>query len=130
MEILGDLPSIDTKPPESVLFVCKLNPLTDSESLELIFSRFGNIKKCDVVKDWKTGDSLQYAFVEFESEEACTEAYLKMNNVKIDDRRIQVDFSQSVSKEWNKYNRSKKNIGKNSAYKHKKRRKQLGENSN
>jgi peptidyl-prolyl cis-trans isomerase-like 4 len=25
-------------------------------------------------------------------------AYLKMNNVVIDDRRIQVDFSQSVSK--------------------------------
>ena len=107
LEILGDLPSIDAKPPETVLFVCKLHPLTDSKSLDLIFSRFGNIKSCDVVADWKTGDSLQYAFIEFEKEEDCAEAYLKMNNVKIDDRRIQVDFSQSVSKQFKYFCKSK-----------------------
>ena len=27
--------------------------------LELIFSRFGAIKSCEIVRDWKTGDSLQ-----------------------------------------------------------------------
>ncbi len=50
------------------------------------------------MRDWKTGQSLQYAFIEFENSVACEEAYLKMDNVLIDDRRIQVDFSQSVSK--------------------------------
>ena len=105
LEILGDLPSVDTKPPETVLFVCKLNSITDSSALELIFSRFGAIKSCDVVRDWKTGDSLQYAFIEYEKEESCNEAYIKMNNVKIDDRRIHIDFSQSVSREWNAYRR-------------------------
>merc|ERR1719242_840110 len=44
------------------------------------------------------GDSLQYAFVEFDCPEACERAYFKMDNVLIDDRRIHVDFSQSVSK--------------------------------
>ena len=105
LEILGDLPSVDTKPPETVLFVCKLNSVTDSNALELIFSRFGAIKSCEVVRDWKTGDSLQYAFIEYEKEESCNEAYIKMNNVKIDDRRIHVDFSQSVSREWNAFRR-------------------------
>ena len=33
------------KPPENVLFVCKLNQLTNDEDLELIFSRFGNINR-------------------------------------------------------------------------------------
>lgn len=28
------------------------------------------------------------------------QAFKKMNNVLIDDRRIRVDFSQSVAKEW------------------------------
>lgn len=28
LEMLGDLPSADVKPPENVLFVCKLNPVT------------------------------------------------------------------------------------------------------
>ena len=41
LEILGDLPSVDTKPPETVLFVCKLNSVTDSNALELIFSDSG-----------------------------------------------------------------------------------------
>ena len=53
---------------------------------------------CEVIRDRKTGDSLQYAFVEFENKTACESAYFKMDNVLIDDRRIHVDFSQSVSK--------------------------------
>lgn len=98
LEMVGDLPDADVKPPENVLFVCKLNPLTTSEDLEIIFSRFGKISSCEVIKDKVSGDSLSYAFIEFEREEDCEEAYFKMDNVLIDDRRIHVDFSQSVAK--------------------------------
>ncbi|NXQ63158.1 PPIL4 protein, partial [Anthoscopus minutus] len=80
LEMVGDLPDADIKPPENVLFVCKLNPVTR------------------VIRDWKTGESLCYAFIEFEKEEDCEKAYFKMDNVLIDDRRIHVDFSQSVAK--------------------------------
>uniref|UniRef100_A0A8C5JHA2 Peptidyl-prolyl cis-trans isomerase n=1 Tax=Junco hyemalis TaxID=40217 RepID=A0A8C5JHA2_JUNHY len=98
LEMVGDLPDADIKPPENVLFVCKLNPVTKGEDLEVIFSRFGPIKSCEVIRDWKTGESLCYAFIEFEKEEDCEKAYFKMDNVLIDDRRIHVDFSQSVAK--------------------------------
>ncbi|XP_056873399.1 peptidyl-prolyl cis-trans isomerase-like 4 [Takifugu flavidus] len=98
LEMVGDLPDADVRPPENVLFVCKLNPVTTDEDLEIIFSRFGSIKSCEVIRDWKTGDSLCYAFIEFEKQEDCEKAYFKMDNVLIDDRRIHVDFSQSVSK--------------------------------
>ncbi|NXM27680.1 PPIL4 protein, partial [Oxyruncus cristatus] len=98
LEMVGDLPDADVKPPENVLFVCKLNPVTTGEDLEIIFSRFGPIKSCEVIRDWKTGESLCYAFIEFEKEEDCEKAYFKMDNVLIDDRRIHVDFSQSVAK--------------------------------
>ena len=37
------MPDADVKPPENVLFVCKLNPVTRDEDLRLIFSRFGKI---------------------------------------------------------------------------------------
>lgn len=53
---------------------------------------------CEVIRDPKSGDSLQYAFVEFEDKRSCEAAYFKMDNVLIDDRRIHVDFSQSVAK--------------------------------
>lgn len=98
LEMVGDIPDVDVAPPENVLFVCKLNPVTTDDDLEIIFSRFGKIKSCEVIRDRKTGDSLQYAFVEFEEQKSCEDAYFKMDNVLIDDRRIHVDFSQSVAK--------------------------------
>ncbi|KAF8967439.1 cyclophilin-like domain-containing protein [Flammula alnicola] len=79
LEMVGDLPFANVRPPENVLF-----------DLELIFSRFGTIMSCQVIRDKKTGDSLQYALL--------SKAYFKMQNVLVDDRRIWVDFSQSVSR--------------------------------
>jgi len=106
LETVGDINEADEKPPENVLFVCKLNPITKAEDLKIIFSRFGKIKSCEIVKDFKTGDSLCYGFVEFKEVESCEKAYFKMDNVLIDDRRIHVDFCQSVGK-------MKKNFNKN-----------------
>jgi peptidyl-prolyl cis-trans isomerase-like 4 len=48
LEMIGDLPDADIRPPENVLFVCKLNPNTVDEDLELIFSQFGQVIKCEV----------------------------------------------------------------------------------
>jgi peptidyl-prolyl cis-trans isomerase-like 4 len=108
--MVGDLPFANVRPPENVLFVCKLNPVTRDEDLELIFSRFGMIMSCQVIRDKKTGDSLQYAFIEFDkredAEQVCSfiftpgclfiehliQAYFKMQNVLVDDRRIWVDL--------------------------------------
>lgn len=112
LEMLGDLPSAEIKAPENVLFVCKLNPFTNDEDLELIFSRFDQNAKAEIIRDPDTGSSLQYAFVEFTSNEACNEAYLKMNNALVDDRRIRVDFSQSVAKVWDRYHKQyRKGLG-------------------
>ena len=69
LEMVGDLPFANVRPPENVLFVCKLNPVTRDEDLELIFSRFGPIMSCQVIRDKRTGDSLQYAFIEFDKRE-------------------------------------------------------------
>ncbi|THG18647.1 hypothetical protein TEA_020834 [Camellia sinensis var. sinensis] len=136
LESIGDIPDADIKPPDNVLFVCKLNPVTEDEDLHTIFSRFGTVTSAEVIRDYKTGDSLCYAFIgnagsdlekgfsqtvsnfftalaklnnhgcqEFETNEACEQAYFKMDNALIDDRRIHVDFSQSVSKLWSQYRR-------------------------
>ncbi|KAJ2762515.1 Peptidyl-prolyl cis-trans isomerase-like 4, partial [Coemansia sp. BCRC 34490] len=107
LEMIGDLPYADVKPPENVLFVCKLNPVTRDGDLETIFARFGRILSCDIIRDRATGDSLGYAFIEFGAKEACEEAYFKMDNVLIDDRRIHVDFSQSVSRVDGRWVRTK-----------------------
>ena len=69
LEMVGDLPFANVRPPENVLFICKLNSVTRDEDLELIFSRFGKIMSCQVIRDKKSGDSLQYAFIEFDRRE-------------------------------------------------------------
>ena len=46
--MVGDLPFAEIKPPENVLFVCKLNPVTRDEDLELLFSRFGEIRRYNI----------------------------------------------------------------------------------
>jgi len=102
LEMVGDIPDANMKPPENILFICKLNPVTEEDDLEIIFARFGTIRSCEILRDKESGESLQYGFIEFETEIQCREAFYKMNNVLIDDRRIKVDFSQSVSKLWNK----------------------------
>lgn len=98
LEMVGDLPFAEVAPPENVLFVAKLNPVTRDEDLNLIFSRFGKILSCEVIRDKKSGDSLQYAFIEFAEKKEAEQAYFKMQSVLIDDCRIHVDFSQSVSR--------------------------------
>lgn len=117
LESIGDIPDAEIKPPDNVLFVCKLNPVTEDEDLHTIFSRFGTVLSADIIRDFKTGDSLCYAFVEFETNEACEQAYFKMDNALIDDRRIHVDFSQSVSKLWSQYRRKDNQMGKGGCFK-------------
>lgn len=46
--------------------MCKLNPVTTDEDLEIIFSKFGKCK-AEIIRDPVTGDSLNYAFVEFDN---------------------------------------------------------------
>ena len=101
LQLMRDLPDgDDIAPPENVLFVCKLNPLTASEDLAMVFGQFDDVKECEVIKDRRTGRSLQYAFIEFATVAGCRRAYSKMDNVLVDDSRIHVDFSQSVAKVW------------------------------
>ena len=59
LEMVGDIPDADMKPPENVLFVAKLNPLTQDADLDIIFGRFGPCTVCtlphiitsDIIRD-------------------------------------------------------------------------------
>ena len=61
------------------------------EDLDIIFGRFGACSS-NIIRDRKTGDSLNYAFIEFDTQESAEQAYEKMNEVIIDDRRIKVNY--------------------------------------
>lgn len=46
LEMIGDLPEADAAPPANMLFICKLNPVTTEEDLEIIFSRCVSVCAC------------------------------------------------------------------------------------
>jgi peptidyl-prolyl cis-trans isomerase-like 4 len=46
------------------------------------------VTSCDIIRDFKTGDSLCYGFIGYDNDAACEAAYFKMNNVLIDDRCV------------------------------------------
>ena len=56
LEMIGDLPDAEMAPPENVLFVCKLNPVTTDDDLEIIFTRFGPCK-AEICRDHITGEA-------------------------------------------------------------------------
>lgn len=62
LEMVGDLPDADVAPPENVLFVCKLNPVTSDDDLEIIFSRYGKINRF-VVCSFESGSTDMIIFL-------------------------------------------------------------------
>lgn len=96
LEMIGDIPDIDAHPPDTTLFICKLNPITSEEGLKILFSRFGNVDRVDLIRDKKTGDSLCYGFIDFSKAVEAENAYLKMQKAIIDGRIVKVDFCQSL----------------------------------
>nr|CAD7200309.1 unnamed protein product [Timema douglasi] len=78
--------------PENTIFIARLDKDTTSETIKKVFSQFGNIKKCSLVRDIVTGFSKGYAFVEYDHESGASKAYRKANKITIDGKSIFVDF--------------------------------------
>lgn len=62
------------------------------ETLLRKFRRYGKISGCRLVRDIVTGISKQYAFIEFESSSSAKDAVHEMDQRRIDDMEIIVDF--------------------------------------
>ena len=130
LELMEDLPNSNVKPPKNVLFVCRLNPITQAKDLENIFGQFGEIKDCKIVRDKKTKQSLKYGFIEFAKIEDCENAYLKMDGALIDDYRIKIDFSQSVKRMGNGHRDQEIKKNKSEKDKDKEEKEMIFENKN
>lgn len=99
LELMGDLPRYDIRPSPTTLFVAKLNPITTSTSLEVVFGRFGTVIACNIVRDQHTKKSLCYGFVEYSDKSEAEKAYgVLQSKCIIDGNNIVVDFSQSIKR--------------------------------
>ncbi|XP_032902417.1 cold-inducible RNA-binding protein-like isoform X1 [Amblyraja radiata] len=76
---------------EGKLFVGGLNFDTNEQSLESVFSKYGQISEVIVIKDRETQRSRGFGFVTFENPDDAKDAMLAMNGKSIDGRQIRVD---------------------------------------
>ncbi|CAE5959503.1 unnamed protein product [Arabidopsis arenosa] len=97
LETIEDIPEA-VEDSSTLLYIWGLNPCTDADGLNTIFSRFGTVISVRILRDRKTGESLGCALIQFENEVASKEARLVMDNCTIDDRRISGPYSARIKK--------------------------------
>lgn len=78
--------------PNLTLFVGRLSPKTNEETIWNAFRKFGKIKRQRLVRDIVTGFSKCYAFVEFEDDKALRQAHREGHKMIIDESEILVEY--------------------------------------
>jgi len=76
---------------EGKLFVGGLSFDTTEQSLEDVFSKYGQISEVVVIKDRETQRSRGFGFVTFENPDEAKDAMMAMNGKSLDGRQIRVD---------------------------------------
>ncbi|XP_078656628.1 U11/U12 small nuclear ribonucleoprotein 35 kDa protein-like [Branchiostoma floridae x Branchiostoma belcheri] len=81
--------------PRCTLFVSNLNPKTTEDSLEKVFSKFGDIVRIRLVRDIVTGYSKRYAFIEYTDEKSMWHAHRKAYKIELEQYEVFVDVENS-----------------------------------
>ncbi len=76
------------------IFVAKLNSRTTGETLNEIFSAFGQVSSAKVIMDRETGNSKQFGFVEMSDDDAAQTAIDRLNETEVDGNRIVVKIAK------------------------------------
>ena len=74
------------------LFVARLSKDTNQDTIESMFEKYGELEKCRLIRDFVTGFSRGYAFVEFKRKKDALNAARETHKMNIDGKQILVDF--------------------------------------
>ncbi|KAI1719170.1 RNA recognition motif domain-containing protein [Ditylenchus destructor] len=89
-----------TMDPYKTLFISRINYETSESKLRREFEKFGKILKISMVHD-KNGKPRGYAFIEYAHKSEMSAAYKKADGMKIDGRRVVVDYERGrTQKQW------------------------------
>ncbi|CAD6188373.1 unnamed protein product [Caenorhabditis auriculariae] len=89
-----------TEDPYRTLFVSRINYETSENKLRREFEAFGKIRKLTMVHD-KSGKPRGYAFIEYSDKAEMHNAYKRADGVKVDGRRLAVDYERGrTQKSW------------------------------
>ena len=92
------------------IFVAKLNPGTDADGLEQLFSNYGEVTSTKVIMDRETGRSKCFGFVEMANDADGLKAIEELNDSEFDGNNIVVKKSEpKPESEGNNYRNNDRN---------------------
>uniref|UniRef100_A0A0N4ZEU8 U1 small nuclear ribonucleoprotein 70 kDa n=1 Tax=Parastrongyloides trichosuri TaxID=131310 RepID=A0A0N4ZEU8_PARTI len=89
-----------TKDPYKTLFICRLSYETTESKLRRVFSKWGHIVCVKLILT-KNEKPTGYGFIEYSRRSEMSYAYKEADGIKIDGRRILVDYERGrTRKDW------------------------------
>lgn len=82
----------DIQTPGSTLFVYNIGPDTTEQQLISLFSNFGQVDRCNVMRKNDSGESKGYGFVTMKTNQDAVNAINSLNGFNYNGRHLQVSF--------------------------------------
>ncbi|VBB44840.1 putative RNA-binding protein RbpF [uncultured Paludibacter sp.] len=76
------------------IYISNVNFSTTSESLQELFSGFGEVTSANIIKDRETGRSRGFGFVEMPNDEEAQAAIEKLNETEFEGKTISVSVAR------------------------------------
>jgi len=76
------------------IYVSNLNFRTQSESLQELFEKYGEVTSANIIKDRDTGRSRGFGFVEMANDEEGQKAIDELNNTDFEEKTITVNVAR------------------------------------
>jgi RNA recognition motif-containing protein len=88
----------------SKIYVGNLNFRITEEALRNVFSSFGQIQDCRMIRDRETGNFKGFAFLTFDTPESAQKAIEGMNGKDLDGRALRVNLAEEKPRNFNPRN--------------------------
>lgn len=84
------------------IFIAKLDYSTTTETIEELFSQYGQVDSAKIIMDRETGRSKGFGFVEMPNAEEGANAIENLNDLEVDGRNIVVKEAEDRSQNRNR----------------------------
>ena len=79
------------------LIVNYLPPTLNQDDVKQLFLRIGPVSNCKLIRNYTTGQSLGYAFIEYPTEHLAEDAISKIDGLQMQEKKLKVSYARQSS---------------------------------
>lgn len=81
------------------LIVNYLPSSLSQDDVKLLFCRVGPVSNCKLIRNYETGQSLGYAFIEYPTEQLASDAISQLDGLQMKEKKLKVSYARQSSPE-------------------------------